>query len=191
MFTYLSSIHGSADLIFLVCAITGVTLFALRGLLMLSGSVFGDADDADHHHEDVEPTFKFLTLHTLTGFLMVFGLLGLGLRHQLDYPFGLTLGLALLAGCFMMLLVGAIFYGASHVTSHGTVFRIEEAIGLPAIVYQRITATEDGKVQVEVRGMTRELAAKAHEGAEIDSFVHVRVVAVVDEHTVVVEQFKV
>ena len=191
MFTYLSTISGTADLIFLACALTGVTLFALRGLLMLSGSLFGDADDADHHHEEVVPTFKFLTLHTLTGFLMVFGLLGLGLRHQLDYPFGLTLGLALLAGFFMMLLVGAIFYGASHVTSPGTIFRIEETVGLPAIVYQRITSTEDGKVQVEVRGMTRELTAKAHEGIEIDSFVHVRVVDVIDEHTVVVKLLKV
>ena len=190
MFTYLSSMQGTTDLMFVACAIIGVTLFALRGLFMLIGGLLHGADDTDHHHEDVAPTFKFLTLHTLTGFLMVFGLLGLGLRHQLDYPFGLTLGLALMAGFFMMLLVGAIFYGASHVTSHGTVFQISEAIGLPAIVYQRISATDDGKVQVEVQGVTRELAARGRDGAEIDSFVHVRIVDAVDEHTVIVEQLK-
>ena len=186
MFTYLNSVRGTADLIFLVCAVVGLTLFALRGIFMLLGGLFS-GDDFDHHHEDVVPTFKFLTLHTLTGFLMIFGLLGLGLRHQLNYSFGLTLGLAFLAGFFMMFIVGMIFYGASQVTSRGTVFIINETIGLTGVVYQRIASNQEGKIQIEVNGMTRELAAKAREGIEIDSFVYVRVVDVIDEHTVIVE----
>jgi hypothetical protein len=189
MFTYLNSIRGSADVVFLICAVTGMTLFVLRGLFMFLGDIFHDAD-VDHHHEDVAPTFKFLTLHTMTGFLMIFGLLGLGLRHQLDFPFGLTLGLALMAGIFMMLLVAVIFYAASHMASSGTQFSTKRAVGLPAVVYQRITASDDGKIQVVVQGVTRELNARSVSRAAIDSFVHVKIVGTVDQTTVLVEPLK-
>lgn len=192
MFTYLSSLHGSADLVFLGCAVGGVTLFVLRGLLMLLGGMFGDVEDhSDYdHHDDLEPSFKFLTMHSLTGFLMVFGLLGLGLRQQLDYSFDMALGLAFVAGLFMMLLVAAIFYGASHLTSRGGEFSVKDAVGLPAVVYLRITPDEDGKVQVQIRGVMREIAARAGTGEMIESFVHVKIVRVIDEHTVVVELLK-
>ncbi|MBM3887370.1 hypothetical protein FJ364_05575, partial [Candidatus Dependentiae bacterium] len=133
-------------------------------------------------------TFKFLTLHTFTGFLMMFGLLGLGLRYQFEYPISVALGLAVLAGLFVMFLVGVVFYAASRLTSQGSVFRISELIGLPAVVYQKITVHEDGKVQVVVRGIVREVTARATSGEIIESFEHVRIVGVVDEHTVLVEK---
>ncbi len=192
MFTYLNSLHGTADIVFLGCAIGGVTLFVLRGLFMLFGGMLGEAGDHNDydHHDDLEPSFKFLTMHSLTGFMMVFGLLGLGLRQQLDYPFGMALGLAFVAGLFMMLLVAAIFYGASHLTSRGSVFSIQDAVGLPAVVYLRITPDEDGKVQVQIRGVMREIAARAGTGEMIESFVHVKIVRVIDEYTVVVEPLK-
>ena len=189
MFTYLHSVRGSADVVFLICAITGITLFVLRGLFMFIGDIFHDAD-VDHHHEEVTPTFKFLTLHTMTGFLMIFGLMGLGLRHQLDFSFRLTLGLALMAGILMMLLVAIIFYAASHMASSGTQFSVKRTVGLPAVVYQRITAGDDGKIQVVVQGVTRELNARSATHTEIDSFVHVKIIGTVDQTTVLVEPIK-
>lgn len=186
MFTYLNSIRGSADLVFLACALVGVTLFVLRGILMLAGSIFDDASDTEHHDAS-EPVFKFLTLHTLTGFLMVFGLLGLGLRHHLDYPFDSAVGLALVAGIFMMLVVAVVFYGASHLTSQGSVFKISQLVGQPAIVYQRIEADNDGKIQVVIHGVTREVGARSQFGKAIDSFEHVKIVGVVDNYTVLVQ----
>lgn len=193
MFTYLNTLHGAADLVFLICAVVGVTLFVLRGLLMLVGDMFGGAEDLDGdgydgHHANVEPSFKLLTMHTLTGFLMIFGLLGLGLRQQLDYPFDIALGVSMVAGLFMMLLVAAIFYGASHLTSRGGVFSIEDAIGLAAVVYLRITPETDGKVQLLIGGVTRELGARAQQGVTIESFEHVKVIGVIDEQTVLVQK---
>lgn len=194
MFTYLNTLHGTADLVFLICAVVGVTLFALRGLLMMVGGLFGEADDLgenghdDGHHGNVEPSFRLLTMHTLTGFLMIFGLLGLGLRQQLDYPFDLALGLAMVAGLFMMLLVAVIFYGASHLTSRGGVFKIENAVGLAAVVYLRITPEADGKVQLLIGGVTRELGARAQLGVTIESFEHVKIIGVIDEQTVLVQK---
>lgn len=192
MFTYLNSLQGTADLVFLACALGGMTLFVLRGLLMLLGGFLADADDhSDYdHHNDLEPSFKFLTLHSLTGFLMVFGLMGLGLRQQLEYPFATALVLAMGAGIFMMLIVAAVFYGASHLSSRGSVFSVRDAVGLSAVVYQRISPDEDGKVQVQIRGVLREIAARAGNGETIESFVHVKIVRVIDEQTVVVEQLK-
>ena len=192
MFTYLNTLHGTADLVFLICAVVGVTLFALRGLLMLFGDLFGGAEeldgDGDGHHASIEPSFKFLTMHTLTGFLMIFGLLGLGLRQQLDYPFDLALGLAMVAGLFMMLLVAVIFYGASQLTSRGSVFKIGDAVGAAAVVYLRITPDADGKVQLLIGGVTRELGARAPLGVIIESFEHVKVIGVIDEQTVLVQK---
>lgn len=199
MLTYLSSqldaafaLRASTDYVFLGCAVVGITLFLLRGLLMLAGGLFADVDehhDYDHDHA-TEPSFKFLTLHSLTGFLMVFGLLGLGLRHQLDFPFEKSLGVAFLAGFLMMLIVAAIFYGAAHLTSSGEVFSAHDLIGHPAVVYLRIAPAQDGKIQVQVRGVIRELGARAHGVEAIESFVHVKVVGVIDENTVLVTPLK-
>lgn len=189
MFTYLNTLHGTADLVFLICAVAGVTLFVLRGLLMLSGDIFGSSESHDDgYHGELEPSFKLLTMHTMTGFLMIFGLLGFGLRQQLDYPFGLALSMAILAGFFMMLLVAVIFYGASFLTSAGNVFKIENTVGLSAVVYLQISPDADGKVQLLVGGVTRELGARAANGQPIESFAHVKIVGVIDQQTVLVQK---
>lgn len=193
MFTYLNTLHGTADLVFLICAVAGASLFALRCLLMFVGDIFGASDTLDEayddgHHGHLEPSFKLLTMHTMTGFLMIFGLLGLGLRYQLDYPLGLALAMAILAGFFMMLLVAVIFYGASFLTSVGNVFKIENTVGLAAVVYLQISPDADGKVQLLVGGVTRELGARAAHGEIIESFAHVKIIGVIDQQTVLVQK---
>lgn len=186
MFSYLNTLRGSVDFVFFVCAVAGITLFMLRSLLLLLGNVFDDVADHDHH-DHLEPSFKFLTLHGLTGFLMIFGLLGLGLRQQYNYEFTLAVGFAFVAGICMMLLVGGVFYGASFLTSNGNKFSADETVGLPATVYLRISPDIDGKIQVHVRGTVRELDAQAQDrDCTIESFVHVTIVGVIDDHTVVV-----
>ena len=178
-----------ADLVFLTSALVGATFFILRAFFSLFLGAFED-HDTDTHHGDVEPEFKLLTMHSLTGFLMIFGLIGLGFRHHMNSSVGQSLIFAIGCGLLMMVITAAIFYMASRLTSRGTVFRIEETVGKPATVYMRIEPHTDGKIQITIRGMMRELGARTKYGETLESFSHVRVTEVIDGDTVFVEQQK-
>lgn len=200
MTTYLNSVANvrlsgvfiqRIDTIFLLCATVGLTLFFLRGLFFVFGGYFGDlheGEHADYEHHDVEPAFKFLTIHTLTGFLMIFGLVGLGVRYQKGFSSVSALGFSFLAGLGMMLLVAAIFYGASLLTSSGATFSVDEAVGMRGVMYLSILPPAEGKVHVTVRGITRELSARSRSGQKIEAFTHVEIIKVIDSSTVEVDE---
>ena len=192
IFSQILVLRSSMDCVFLVSACGGTLFFLLRILFMIFGGLF-DSESHSHEygHDDFGPSFDFLTIHSLTGFLMVFGFVGLGLRNQCDHSFNLALCIAFAAGLIMMVIIAAIFYGASHLTSRGCVFSVQQTIGLPAVVYLRISPETEGKIQIQIRGVARELGARAEDPDQIiESFIHVKIVAVVDESTVVVTPIK-
>ena len=75
--------------------------------------------------------------------------------------------------------------------SSGTVFKIEDAIGQEAVIYQRILKKDKGKLLMSLNNLTREINAIALNEEEIPSFTKVKIINKVDENTVSVIPIKI
>lgn len=197
MFSSLSSLlNDSSATIFGVSALVGTTFFLLRVLMALVGGLFdADVDDADgsdfepgdsEHH--TLPSFKLFTLHSLSGFFMMFGFVGLACIHQLNISPTTSFMWAFLIGFAVMVLTACIFQGFLRLQGQGAVFSIEKTVGITGMVYQTIPERGQGKIHVVVNGVTRELLAQSRDQECIDSFTTVRVVRVIDHEIVEVVQ---
>ena len=196
MLSYVFSfLNNSGATIFWISAIIGTTFFLLRVLMAVFGGAL-DVDDSDggdfelnddaHHH--TLPSFKLFTLHSMSGFLMMFGFVGLACTTQLAFSLVQSFGWAFLVGFAVMVLTACIFQGFLRLQGQGNVFAIEKTVGLIGTVYQTIPERGQGKIQVVLNGMTRELLAQSKDHECIDSFTTVKVVRVVDHEIVEVIQ---
>lgn len=187
--------YQTPELAFWACALFGSTLFLLRLVLSLFGSIaeeFGDIshseyDDGDVYHS-ASGSFKIFTIHSISGFLMMFGWVGLACTKQSGYQSSIALLIAFVMGICVMLLTALIFKGASLLVSSGSQFNIQKTIGLVGTVYQYIPAHGQGKVHLVVDGVIRELLAQSVDHMEIESFSIVEVVQVLDHELVVVKK---
>jgi len=184
----------SPDIVFWASAFFGTTLFFMRlcvtmmsglGDEWLDGDDFADDGDGFHHQTG---SFKLFTLHSLSGFFMMFGWVGLACSQQLHYSQSISMIGGLLAGGITMVLTALIFKWSKLLVSSGTRFDIAKTINLVGTVYQRISGNEPGKIHVVVDGITRELLALSDDGSDIESFQVVRVVRVLDYETVIVQK---
>lgn len=183
------------DIVFWASAIFGTTLFFMRLCMVMIGGLgdeWVDGDDVvidggdDHHHQT--GSFKLFTMHSLSGFFMMFGWIGLACTKQLACTQQGSVLYALLAGGVTMVLTALIFKWSQLLVSKGSCFTIEKTVGLVGTVYQRIASNEPGKVQIVVDGITRELLALSCDGSDIESFHMVCVVKVLDYETVMVQR---
>jgi hypothetical protein len=188
-FSFADFLKNPSDLIFCISAIVGTTLFALRIVM----SIFGDmlsVDDSDielfeeehSHHE--QSSFKILSLHSISGFFMMFGLVGLGCSNQLGFSPLESFGFAFGAGVAIMFVTALIFHGAAYFKSSGDVFSIQKTLGVIGTVYQAIPSEGQGKIQLLVNGMTREVLAQSRDNVPIASFTSVKVTRVIDHEIV-------
>jgi hypothetical protein len=95
-----------------------------------------------------------------------------------------------IGGLITLLITGLIFRGAKKLHSSGTVFRIEDAIGKEAMVYQRIPKDGAGKISISLHNFTHEIDAVSSLQEELLSFTSVRIIEKVDEKTVRVTPIK-
>ncbi len=98
--------------------------------------------------------------------------------------------IALAAGGLSALVTAFIFKSAKKLHSSGTVFRLDEAIGLKAVVYQRIPKGGVGKISLSLHNLTYEVDAVSCAGEEIPSFTQVQILKKADEKTVVITPSK-
>nr|NGX35755.1 hypothetical protein [Candidatus Anoxychlamydiales bacterium] len=103
----------------------------------------------------------------------------------------LSLAIAFIAGVLAMFVSGFIFKMARKLHSSGTVFKIEDAIGQEAMIYQRILKKDKGKILISLNNLTREIDARALNEEEIPSFTKVKIINIVDENTVSVVPIKI
>ncbi|NGX38350.1 MAG: hypothetical protein K1000chlam2_01523 [Chlamydiae bacterium] len=168
------------DSFFWFCALSGTGLFIILFISFLVGA--GNDGDADDHDGE----FRWLSKQAFTGFLMMFGWVGLTCRNQ----FGLggigTSIFSLAAGFVSMFVTGLIFKGALKLKSTGTVFRIEDAIGKQATVYQEISPNGIGKISVILNDLTHEIDAVTSHPEVLQSFTEVQIINQADDKTVVV-----
>lgn len=170
--------------LFWFCALAGSGMFLIQFVLNFIGL---DADDAD---EGSSQNFKWLSKQAVTGFLMMFGWIGLACKKELGYSAPMATLIATAAGIMAMFITGSIFKLARKLRSSGTVFRIDEAVGKEAAVYQRIPKDGIGKVSLSLQNITHELDAISLNGEEVTSFSQVQIVKKADERTVVVVPIK-
>jgi hypothetical protein len=194
----------ATELVFWSFAVFGTLFFFLRVAAMAIGGLgsddFDDIDvddlDADvvedgGHDQDGAPSdaaFKLLSVHTVTGFCMMFGWTGLTVYKQ----FGLGAPAAFLAACgagfATMYATAYLFKLAAHLASPGASFTLKDVVGREATVYLKIPENGRGKVQLGVDGITRFLEAVSDDGAEIDSFKVVQITRAMDGSTVAVRR---
>jgi membrane protein implicated in regulation of membrane protease activity len=131
------------------------------------GHDVGDAHgDLHGHAAETESSFKFISLQSITAFFMMFGLVGLALSRQSQWPATLSILGAVGAGLFSVWVIGKLLSAMGRLQSEGTL-DIRNAIGQEGTVYLRISATGKGVVQITVQDSLRELTAVSQDKTEI------------------------
>jgi len=173
----------SLENLFLGCAIVGGGLFIIRSIMMVIGigdSDHGDAGDAPDSEGSPVAAFKLITIHGLTAFLLMFGLVGyVMLRNdpESSWPAGI---MAALAGVVTMVVLAKIFHSSRKLQSDGTIYP-KDIVGVEGSVYLVIRPGEIGKVQLTVRNAMKVFDARAKDPAtEIKTGGRVKVVEVGD-----------
>jgi membrane protein implicated in regulation of membrane protease activity len=141
--------------VFLFCALVGGIIFVLRMVLMVIGLGDHDVHDGglDHvdGHGDSDTSFKLFSLHGLTCFFMMFGLVGLGLSRQFWVPDVIAAAVGIIAGLFTFWVIAKLFSSMTKLQSDGTL-KLSNAIGQQGKVYLTIPAEGTGQVQVAFQG---------------------------------------
>jgi hypothetical protein len=145
-----------------------------------------DVEMHDTHHD--VPSFKLFTLHSISGFFMMFGLIGLACTQQFELSYAHAYAIACIAGVSTMILIALLFRTALLFQGPGSVFNLHKTVGLVGTVYQRIPAQGQGKITVVVNGITRELLAQSSDKKPIESFKLVNVIKVIDHEIVEVAE---
>jgi hypothetical protein len=175
--------------------VVGGVLFIMRAILFaVAGGGDADADydvdsdfdlngDVDHI---AEPGLRLVSLQGITGFFLMFGLVGLAMSRggvrEIWTVFG---GFA--AGVFTMLVIAKIIFEMQRLKSDGTL-RMENAVGEEGRVYLTIPEDGSGKVSIVIQGGLRELEAVSANKERISTGETVRVLRVVSNRILVVER---
>lgn len=170
----------SQDTFYWFSALAGSGMFIIQFLLTL----FGIGDDQDVQN------FKWLTKQTVTGFLMFFGWVGLTCKREFAMSNISSAVCAVAGGLIAVVITAFIFKMAKKLRSPGAVFRIEDAIGKEAYVYQRIPKNGLGKISISLNDQTHEIDAMAMTHEEIASFTQVQIVKKMDDKILIVVPIK-
>lgn len=168
-----------------LCALAGTGMFIIQVCLNLMG--LGEYEGFDEEGITEAGNFKWLSRQALTGFLMMFGWSALTCQKEFNLESTPTLWIAFLSGMVTIFATGFIFKIAKKFHSSGTIFKIEDTIGLEAMVYQRIPSNGTGKISVSIDSFSREIEAWSSNHIEIPSFVRVKIINKFDDKTVIVE----
>jgi membrane protein implicated in regulation of membrane protease activity len=136
---------------------------------------------------DADASFQFLSLHGITVFLLMFGLVGLALSIENGVREIWALVGAGVAGVASMWMIAQIYLFMKRLQSSGNV-DLRNAVGEEGDVYLTIPAEGSGQVQVSVQGGLRMFDARSVSGEEIKTGERVRVSDVVGSHTLMVQR---
>ena len=184
MESWFGTLNG-LDVFFLGCALLGGIPLIIRFVLQFIGADFGDeaalnadfesADGGDSF--DADASLKFLSLHGITSFLMMFGLVGYALYRQSEVGAGFSLLGATIAGLFSFWIISKLFSIMANMQSSGTI-DINKAVGSEGKVYTTIRPNKTGSVMVTFQGRLREHDAASAEKQEIKTGTRIRVTEV-------------
>lgn len=177
--------------VFLFCALVGGIIFVIRVILMVIGLADHDVHDGglDHvgGHGDSDVSFKLFSLHGLTCFFMMFGLVGLGLSRQFWVPDIIAAAVGTIAGLFTFWVIARLFSSMTKLQSDGTL-KLSNAIGQQGKVYLTIPADGTGQVQVSFQGRLMIYDAISANKEEIKTGDQIVVIDIAGGNILVVEQ---
>ena len=192
MKTLFSHFNG-LEMFFLICAIVGGIFVSIRLVMQLigighdgGGSFESGGHDFDSHHADSDIGFKVLSLHGLTSFLMMFGLVGLALYRQSGMGTFISIVGAFAAGLVSVWIIKKLFSLILKLQSSGTI-SIDSTVGSQGKVYLNIPGNGTGRVLISVNNSLREYEAASSDEKEISTDTPIRVIWV-DGNVLVVER---
>ncbi len=182
--------------IFWFCALAGSGMFLIQFIINIFGVGDHDSFDtsdisSDTIHDGGQDSadakkIKWLSMQTITGFLMMFGWTAITCQNEFGLQDSITIGISLTSGIFAALIIRSIFRLAKRLRSSGSIYKIEDAIGKEAYVYQRIPKGGVGKISMTLQHFTHEIDAISHHSEELPSFMRVKIIEKSDDNTVVV-----
>lgn len=195
MGAFYASLNGLERFFALCAAIGGVTLL-IRIVLMLIGADGSDSVDTDVASADVDISdaadagFRIISLQGLTGFFMMFGLVGLALSRQSEVSQPIAAGGGIAAGLLSMVVISWIFNAMTKLQSDGTL-NIKSAVGQRGTVYLTIKPKQGGKVSITIQGRLCVLNAITDGDEPIPTGEMVEVVRVTSSNVLVVSSLPV
>lgn len=185
--------YNGVEIFFLICAIVGGLFVLLKFAMQFIGldhdgssDIDAGGDGFDGHHSDSDMGFKALSLHGITSFLMMFGLVGLALYRESRVGMLFSMVGAIIAGIAAVWIIGKLFSLTAKLKSSGTI-SIDSTVGAQGEVYLTIPSEGKGRVLVKVRNSMREYDAMTNESKEIPTGTPIRVIWV-DGNVLVVER---
>ena len=178
--------------VFFYCAVLGGSLFVVRAALTIFG---GDVDDAPADTDIAVDTdtgaesahsFKVLTIQGLTGFFMMFGLVGLTASRGGEGT-ALSVTYASAAGIATVWILDRLMQFMTRFQSSGNV-DIHTAVGKQGTVYLTVPADGTGKIQIAINGRLRECNAVSESKEELKTGEQARVVRVVNDRVLSIER---
>ncbi|MBS0628723.1 MAG: hypothetical protein JSS30_00690 [Verrucomicrobia bacterium] len=181
---------------FWFCALAGSGMFLIQFIINIFGitdnNSFGSSEvladhglDSGNNLADIRK-FKWLSLQAITGFLMMFGWTAITCQKEFELQIIATIGISVAAGIFAALVIRSIFKLAKMLSSSGSIYKIEDAIGKEAYVYQQIPKGGMGKISISLNHLTHEIDAISNHPEDLHSFMRVKVIEKRDCSTVVV-----
>jgi hypothetical protein len=179
--------------IFWFCALTGTGMFLIQFIINLFGILEQESFEADGRAEASSDSadarkFKWFSMQAITGFLMMFGWTAITCQSEFGLDSLRTIAISIASGLFTAFIIHSIFKLAKKLQSTGSTYRIEDAIGKEAYVYQSIPRGGAGKISISLNHFTHEINAISDHSEEISSFTRVKIVEKKDAHTVIVSQ---
>lgn len=171
------------EMFFLACAVIGGFFVIIKLVLQFIGGdahtgIDVDSDiDVGSQHVDSDVGFRLLSMHGLSAFFMMFGLVGLALYRQSQAGVIIAIAGAVTAGFLAVWSIGKLFQGAVNLQASGTL-KTADAIGSTGTVYLTIPAQGTGLVTLNFRNRLREFDAREKNGIEVATGTPVRVVHV-------------
>lgn len=174
----IENLIGSSGLalVFAIAAAVGALVFLIRLVLQIFGVGDGDVD-IDFDDVTGHDSVQILSLHGLSAFFMIFGLVGLALLLESGAGEFLSIAGGFLAGTASLLVSAKMFELMARLQSSGTLV-IERAIGSRGTVYLKIPAEGRGQVQVSVQNSLREFDAVSANQVEIATGESIEVVGI-------------
>lgn len=163
------------EIFFAICAIVGGIFVLVRFVMQVTGA--GGDLDLDAQHIDADASFGLLSVHGLTSFFMMFGLVGFALYRQSQVGAPIAIVGAVAAGLASVWLIGRLFGGLLKLQSSGTQ-QTADAVGCEGAVYLRIPAGGTGKVMINFNNRLREYDAIHTGGEDLATGARIRVVRI-------------
>ena len=174
--------------VYIVCIVAGGFLFVTRVVMTMFG---GDGDFDVDAPGDIDLSgdggFQLFSLHGLTGFFVMFGLVGLSLLRESGAGELLSVAGGFLAGTVTLLLFANIMAWMQKLQVSGTL-KLEKAVGEKGTVYLNIPAKGTGKARVAVQNRLKVFDAVAEDKKAIKTGDRIEVVEVIKPDTLIVKK---